>query len=70
MTETKRTRKSRPSRSGCGCCGGGVFGSAGAVLAAILSWQVNGSFLWALIHGCLSWFYVIYHFFRHGTILP
>lgn len=47
-----------------------MFGSVGAVLAVLLSWQVNGSFVWALIHGCLSWFYVIYHFFRHGSLLP
>ena len=69
MSETKRTEASRSSRSGCGCCGGGVFGSVGAVVAVLLSWQVNGSFLWALIHGCLSWFYVIYHLLRYGWSL-
>ena len=35
---------------GCGCCGGGIFGSIGAVLAALLSWSVNHSILWALLH--------------------
>ena len=60
----------RRSRAGCGCCGGGVFGSAGAVLAAILSWQVNHSILWALIHGALSWFYVAYHWLTYGNFLP
>jgi len=57
-------------KSGCGCCGGGVFGSIGAVLAAILSWNVNHSIWWALLHAFLSWFYVIYHWFTYGQLLP
>lgn len=57
-------------KSGCGCCGGGVFGSVGAVLAALLSWQVNHSVLWALVHAFFSWFYVLYHLLRHGQSLP
>ena len=31
------------NKAGCGCCGGGIFGSIGAVLAALLSWKVNHS---------------------------
>lgn len=58
------------SRRGCGCCGGGVFGSAGAVLAALLSWKVNGSIGWALVHAFFSWFYVIYHGLQYGEWLP
>jgi hypothetical protein len=57
-------------RKGCGCCGGGIFGSIGAVLAALLSWKVNHSILWALIHAFFSWFYVIYHWLRYGRLLP
>ena len=34
-----------------------VFGSA---LAMILSYTQNSSILWAIIHGILSWFYIIY----------
>jgi hypothetical protein len=34
-----------------------TFGSA---LAIVLSYSVNKSILWAIIHGLLSWFYVIY----------
>ncbi|MGK7344430.1 MAG: hypothetical protein ACNS63_01310 [Candidatus Nitrospinota bacterium M3_3B_026] len=34
------------------------FGSA---LAIAISWSKNQSILWAIIHGLLSWFYVIYH---------
>ena len=57
------------SKKGCGCCGGGVFGSIGAVLAGILSWNMHGSFLWALIHAFFSWFYVAYHFLTYGELL-
>ncbi len=35
-----------------------TFGSA---LAIAISWSVNKSILWAIIHGLLSWFYVIYY---------
>ena len=34
------------------------FGSA---LAITISWSVNHSILWAIIHGALGWFYVIYY---------
>lgn len=34
-----------------------TFGSA---LAIAISWSVNHSILWAIFHGLLSWFYVIY----------
>ena len=33
------------------------FGSA---LAITISWSLHHSILWAIIHGALSWFYVIY----------
>ncbi len=32
----------------------------GTALAMILSWSKNGSILWAVLHGFLSWIYVIY----------
>ncbi len=35
-----------------------TFGSA---LAIAISWSVNKSILWAIIHGLFSWFYVIYY---------
>ena len=35
----------------------------GLVLAMILSYTVNQSILWAILHGYLSWFYVIYRAF-------
>lgn len=33
----------------------------GAIVAAILSWSVNHSILWALVHGFFGWFYLIYY---------
>ena len=34
--------------------------SLGAALAVTISWSLHKSLLWAIIHGILSWFYVIY----------
>jgi fucose permease len=33
----------------------------GAVIAVVVSWHRNRSILWAIIHGILSWIYVIYY---------
>lgn len=33
----------------------------GTALAIAISWSVNNSVLWAILHGLLSWFYVIWH---------
>ena len=33
----------------------------GTALAITISWSVNHSVLWAIIHGLLSWLYVIYY---------
>ena len=38
------------------------FGSA---LALTISWGANHSILWAIIHGILSWFYVIYYALKY-----
>ena len=35
--------------------------SMGAALAMAISWGVNKSILWAILHGVFSWFYVIYY---------
>ncbi len=32
----------------------------GASLGVVCSWQRNRSILWAILHGLLGWFYVIY----------
>jgi len=38
--------------------------SMGAALAMILSFQLNHSILWAILHGICSWFYVIYRAYK------
>jgi hypothetical protein len=35
--------------------------SLGSALAIAISWSVNKSIIWAVIHGILSWVYVIYY---------
>ncbi len=37
----------------------------GAALAIAISWSANKSILWAMVHGVLSWFYVIYYAIRY-----
>ncbi len=37
---------------------GGV--GLGTVIAVVISWSRNESILWAILHGILGWFYVIY----------
>ncbi len=32
----------------------------GTAIAVAISWSVNKSIVWAIIHGVLSWLYVIY----------
>ena len=34
----------------------------GTVLAVIISWSINKSVWWAILHGIFGWFYVIYYF--------
>jgi hypothetical protein len=38
----------------------------GNVIAAIVSWSVNHSILWALVHGLFGWFYLIYYVLGGG----
>lgn len=35
----------------------------GSVIAVVASWDRNQSILWAILHGILSWLYVIYFAF-------
>ena len=32
----------------------------GTALACAISWSVNNSILWAILHGIFGWLYVIY----------
>jgi len=39
----------------------------GAALAIVMSWTANKAIIWALIHGILGWFYVVYYIlFKDG----
>lgn len=41
--------------------GGGAAIGFGTILAICLSWTANQAIGWAIIHGLLGWFYVIYY---------
>lgn len=38
-----------------------IGGSVGTALAVAISWSLNKSILWGLLHGIFGWFYVIYY---------
>jgi hypothetical protein len=38
--------------------------SFGSVLAIVISWTLNKSIVWAIIHGLLGWLYVLYYVIR------
>lgn len=40
--------------------------SFGSCLAMIISYTAYHSIGWAIIHGCLSWIYVIYYLIKHA----
>ena len=33
----------------------------GSVIAVVISWSLNKSVLWAIIHGLFGWLYVVYY---------
>jgi hypothetical protein len=35
----------------------------GTCLATVISWSLNHSILWAIIHGIFGWLYVLYYAF-------
>ena len=39
--------------------------SFGTAMAIVISWSLHESILWAIIHGLLSWVYVIYYVLIH-----
>ena len=41
----------------------------GTCLAMVISYTAYKSIGWAIIHGCFSWFYVIYYYFVHASSL-
>ena len=55
------TRRSEAVKTGI------TFGSA---LAMVISWMANKSLLWVIVHGLLSWLYVVYYALRfHFTLI-
>jgi len=55
---SSKESKSMGSHSSNAAKAGIGFGTA---LAIAISWSTNQSILWAIIHGLLSWMYVIYY---------
>jgi len=41
----------------------------GTIIAVAISWSVNQSILWAVLHGIFGWFYVIYYAFWGSRFL-
>lgn len=35
--------------------------SFGSALAIAISWSINTSLFWAVVHGIFGWFYVVYY---------
>ena len=35
--------------------------SFGSALAIAISWSINKSIFWAIVHGIFGWFYVVYY---------
>ncbi len=56
MAEGQMARSKDAAKVGIG------FGSA---LAIAISWSANKSIFWAIIHGILTWVYVIYYAIRY-----
>ena len=55
------------SNPGSGAAKAGI--GLGSAIAIAISWSLNKSIVWAIVHGVLSWFYVIYYAFtRPGGV--
>ncbi len=39
--------------------------SFGSCLAMVISYTAYKSIGWAIVHGCFSWFYVIYYYIKN-----
>lgn len=37
----------------------------GGTIAVVLSYSLHRSVLWAVVHGTLGWFYIVYHFLTY-----
>ena len=61
MDDSRSSHTATAAKAGIG------FGTA---LAIAISWTANKSILWAVIHGLLSWFYVIYYALKYSGHNP
>lgn len=52
------------SNPGSGAAKAGI--GLGSAVAVAISWSLHKSILWAIVHGVLSWFYVVYYAFTRS----
>ena len=45
---------------------GGIGISLGNILAVVISWSINQSILWGILHGIFGWWYVLYYALGNG----
>ena len=45
---------------------GAGLGTMGGTIAVVISWSINQSIGWCILHGFFGWFYVIYYALGHG----
>lgn len=46
-----------------------VFGFIGLLIAVYLSYIINHSILWCILHAILGWFYVIYWLIVYSNLI-
>lgn len=59
---TLRNDMSRESSCTCSC-------SVGALVAVVMSYAINQSFWWALLHAFCGWMYVLYWLLTYTKVL-
>jgi len=42
----------------------------GQTLSIVLSWNINHSLIWAIVHGLCNWFYVLYYILQFSDNTP
>jgi hypothetical protein len=63
--DRNREQAARAARSGFGGESVRYGVTMGCALAMVISYTRNESVLWAIVHGFLSWVYVIFHVIFH-----
>ena len=44
--------------------------AVGCSVAAVISYCAWHSVMWAILHGFLGWFYIVYYVIKYGLTLP